>query len=67
MVTTMFNSLDGSGVSGVTEILIMLTSIIAAFQYLLFSLIIIALAFLYFSLVEQKEGKGLIERIESIQ
>jgi len=67
MVTTMFNSLDGSGVSGVTEILIMLTSIIAAFQYLLFSLIIIALAFLYFSLVEQKEGKGLIEKIESIQ
>lgn len=67
MFTTMFNSLDGSGVSGVTEILIMLTSIIAAFQYLLFSLIIIALAFLYFSLVEQKEGKGLIERIESIQ
>jgi len=67
MFTTMFNSLDGSGVSGVTEIFIMLTSIIAAFQYLLFSLTIIALAFLYFSIVEQKEGKGLIERIESIQ
>ncbi|HQI42142.1 MAG: hypothetical protein B6D44_01760 [Ignavibacteriales bacterium UTCHB2] len=63
---TMFNSLDGSGVSGVTEILIMITSVISAFQYLLSSITIIALAFLYFSLVELKEAKGLMEKIESI-
>ncbi len=64
---TMFNSLDGSGVSGVTEIIIMLTTVISAFQYLLAAITIIALAFLYFSLAEQKEAKGLIEKIESIQ
>ncbi|MDT3696869.1 MAG: hypothetical protein ROY99_10805 [Ignavibacterium sp.] len=67
MFATMFNSIDGSGVSGVTEILIMLTSVFATFQYLLTTILIIAFAFLYFSLVEQKEAKGLIEKIESIQ
>lgn len=66
MFATMFNSLDGSGVSEVTEILIMITSVISAFQYLLSSITIIALAFLYFSLVELKEAKGLMEKIESI-
>jgi hypothetical protein len=64
---TMFNSFDGSGVSGVTEIIIMITTVISAFQYLLAAITIIALAFLYFSLAEQKEAKGLIEKIESIQ
>lgn len=66
MFATMFNSLDGSGVSDITEILIMVTSVISAFQYLLSSITIIALAFLYFSLVELKEAKGLMEKIESI-
>jgi len=66
MFATMFNSLDGSGVSGVTEVLIMITSVISVFQYLLSSITIIALAFLYFSLVELKEAKGLMEKIESI-
>lgn len=66
MFATMFNSMDGSGVDGVTEIIIVVTSVISAFQYLLYFISIIALAFYYFSLVEQKEAKGLLEKIESI-
>ncbi len=66
MFATMFNSMDGTGVDGVTEIIIIVTSVISAFQYLLYFISIIALAFYYFSLVEQKEAKGLLEKIESI-
>lgn len=67
MFVTMFNSMDGGGIDGVMEIVIMLTSILSMFQYVLYVITIIALAFFYFSLVEQKEAKGLLEKIESIQ
>lgn len=67
MFVTMFNSMDGSGVDGVMEMVIMFTSILSMFQYILYTITIIALAFHYFSLVEQKEAKGLLEKIESIQ
>ena len=66
MFATMFNSMDGTGVDGVTEIIIIVTSVISAFQYLLYFISILALAFYYFSLVEQKVAKGLLEKIESI-
>lgn len=33
MITVMFNSMDGTGVDGVTEIIIIITSIIAAFNF----------------------------------
>lgn len=64
---TMFNSMDGTGVDGVTEIIILITSIISTLQYLLYAISFIGIAFYYFSLVEQKEAKGLIEKIDSIQ
>lgn len=66
MITVMFNSMDGTGVDGVTEIIIIITSIIAAFNFVFYAISLIAIAFHYFSLVEQKEAKGLIEKIESI-
>lgn len=66
MFVSMFNSMDGTGVDGVTEIIMILTSVIAAIQYLLYSISFIAIAFYYFSLLEQKEAKGLLEKIESI-
>jgi len=66
MFISMFNSMDGTGVDGVTEIIIIVTSIISALQYLLYAITLIALVFYYFSLVEQKEAKGLLEKIDSI-
>ena len=66
MITVMFNSMDGTGVDGVTEIIMIITSIIAAFNFVFYAISLIAIAFHYFSLVEQKEAKGLIEKIESI-
>jgi hypothetical protein len=66
MITVMFNSMDGTGVDGVTEIIMIITSIISAFSFIFYTISLIAIVFHYFSLVEQKEAKGLIEKIESI-
>ena len=66
MLVSMFNSMDGSTVDGVTEVIILATSIISTVQYLMYAISFIAVAFYYFSLVEQKEAKGLLEKIESI-
>ena len=66
MITVMFNSMDGTGADGATEIIMIITSIIAAFNFIFYTISLIAIAFHYFSLVEQKEAKGLIEKIESI-
>ena len=66
MITVMFNSMDGTGADGATEIIMIITSIIAAFNFVFYAISLIAIAFHYFSLVEQKEAKGLIEKIESI-
>jgi hypothetical protein len=66
MMTVMFNSMDGTGVDGVTEIIFIVTSVISAFNFIFYTIPLIAITFHYFSLVEQKEAKGLIEKIESI-
>ncbi len=66
MFATIFNAMDGTGIDAVTEIIIIVTSIISTFQYLLYVISLIALAFHYFSLVEQKEAKGLLDKIEAI-
>jgi len=66
MFTVAFNSMDGNGVDGLTEIIFIVTSIIAAFNFIFYSISLVAIAFHYFSLVEQKEAKGLLEKIDSI-
>ena len=66
MFTVAFNSIEGNGIDSVTEIIFMVTSIIAALNFVIYSVSLIAIAFYYFSLVEQKEAKGLLEKIESI-
>jgi hypothetical protein len=66
MITVMFNSMDGTGVDGITEVIFIITSVISAFSFVFYAIPLIAIAFHYFSLVEQKEAKGLIEKIESI-
>lgn len=61
-----FNSFDGTGVSDTTNTIMIITTVIAAFNYIFYSISLIAIAFHYFSLIEQKEAKGLFEKIESL-
>lgn len=66
MVVVMFNSMDGGKPDGVTEIIFIATSIISSFSFVFYSVNLIGFALHYFSLVEQKEAKRLLEKIESI-
>ncbi len=61
-----FNSIDGNGMNSSTEIIFIVTTIIASFNFLFYSISFVGIAFHYFSLVEQKEAKGLLNKIESI-
>ncbi|MEO8232210.1 MAG: hypothetical protein ABI638_07995 [Ignavibacteriota bacterium] len=61
-----FNSFDGSGMNSTTEIIFIVTTIISSFSFLFYSISFVGIAFHYFSLVEQKEAKGLLNKIESI-
>lgn len=61
-----FNSIDGNGMSSTTEILFIITTIISSLNFLFYSISFVGIAFHYFSLVEQKEAKGLLNKIESI-
>ena len=61
-----FNSFDGSGINSTTEIILMVTTIISSLNLLFYSISFVGIAFHYFSLVEQKEAKGLLNKIESI-
>jgi hypothetical protein len=61
-----FNSIDGNGMNSTSEIIFIVTTIIASFNFLFYSISFVGIAFHYFSLVEQKEAKGLLNKIESI-
>ncbi len=61
-----FNSVDGNGTDSVTEIILIVTSIISTLNFVFYAISFIGIAFHYFSLVEQKEAKGLLDKIESI-
>jgi hypothetical protein len=66
MIFVTFNSIDGNGMNSTTEIIFMVTTIIASLNFLFYSISLVGIAFHYFSLVEQKEAKGLLNKIESI-
>jgi len=61
-----FNSAEGNATSGTTEIIFIVTTIISSLNFIFYSISLIGIAFHYFSLVEQKEAKGLLDKIESI-
>ncbi len=61
-----FNSFDGSGMNSTTEMIFIITTIISSLNFLFYSISFVGLAFHYFSLVEQKEAKGLLSKIETI-
>jgi len=61
-----FNSIDGSQPSGTMEIFIIVSSIISSFSFAFYAISLTGIVFWYFSLVEQKEAKGLLEKIDSI-
>jgi len=66
MFVVAFNSVDGNGNNSFTEIIFIVTSIISSLNFLFYAISIIGIAFHYFSLIEQKEAKGLLDKIESI-
>jgi hypothetical protein len=61
-----FNSAEGNSTSSTTEIIFIVTTIISSLNFIFYSISLIGIAFHYFSLVEQKEAKGLLDKIESI-
>ena len=61
-----FNSAEGNATSSTTEIIFIVTTIISSLNFIFYSISLIGIAFHYFSLVEQKEAKGLLDKIESI-
>ena len=61
-----FNSAEGNTTSSTTEIIFIVTTIISSLNFIFYSISLIGIAFHYFSLVEQKEAKGLLDKIESI-
>jgi hypothetical protein len=66
MMVIMFNTIDGNQADGITEIIMIATSIIASFSFVFYSVNLVGIALHYFSLVEQKDAKGLLDKIESI-
>jgi hypothetical protein len=66
MFVTAFNSVDGNGTDSFTEIILIVTTIISTMNFIFYAISLVGIAFHYFSLVEQKEAKGLLEKIDSI-
>ncbi|RPI64561.1 MAG: hypothetical protein EHM44_03045 [Ignavibacteriales bacterium] len=66
MFVVAFNSAEGNATSSTTEIIFIVTTIISSLNFIFYSISLIGIAFHYFSLVEQKEAKGLLDKIESI-
>jgi len=61
-----FNSVDGNGTDSITEIILIVTTIISTLNFIFYAISLVGIAFHYFSLVEQKEAKGLLDKIDSI-
>jgi hypothetical protein len=60
------NSIDGGKPDATSDILIIITSIIGTFSFAFYVISITGIVFHYFSLVEQKEAKGLLDKIETM-
>lgn len=65
MFVIAFNSVDGNGTDSITEIILIVT-IISTLNFIFYAISLVGIAFHYFSLVEQKEAKGLLDKIEAI-
>jgi len=66
MFVIAFNSVDGNGTDSITEIILIVTTIISTLNFIFYAISLVGIAFHYFSLVEQKEAKGLLDKIEAI-
>ena len=66
MFVIAFNSVDGNGTDSFTEIILIVTTIISTLNFIFYAISLVGIAFHYFSLVEQKEAKGLLDKIDSI-
>jgi hypothetical protein len=66
MFVIAFNSVDGNGTDSITEIILIVTTIISTLNFIFYAISLVGIAFHYFSLVEQKEAKGLLDKIDSI-
>lgn len=66
MFVIAFNSMDGNGTDSITEIILIVTTIISTLNFIFYAISLVGIAFHYFSLVEQKEAKGLLDKIEAI-
>jgi len=69
-IYVMLNTILGYGAEGsgrsMNTIILIVTSIISALNYLIYAVSAIGIVFLYHSLVEMKEAKGLFDKIDSI-
>jgi len=50
-----------------SHIIIIITSIISSFNFLLTAISVVGISFHYYNLVERKEAPSLLEKIETIQ
>lgn len=57
---------DNSNPSSLMEVVTIITSILSSLSLLFYSLSVVGIIFHYFSLVEQKDATGLLEKIESM-
>lgn len=60
------STIDGGQSGFIPELLNIIFSVFSTFSYLLYSITITGLTFHYYSLIEQKEAKTLLQRIENL-
>lgn len=65
-VVLVMTTLDGGESGFIPESLNIIFSILSMFSYLLYAISIAGLSFHYYSLIEQKEAKSLLQRIENL-
>lgn len=61
-----FSAMDGSTTGGISNIILIILSIIASFGNLFYAIVVTGTVFHYFNMVERKEATGLMDRIDSI-
>ncbi len=62
----LMSTADGGKSGFIPELLNIIFSVISTFSYLLYAITITGLSFHYYSLIEQKEAKSLLQRIENL-
>lgn len=63
-IVLVMSTIDGGQSGFIPELLNIIFSVFSTFSYLLYSITITGLTFHYYSLIEQKEAKTLLQRIE---